>query len=128
MDQAARRIACLLWSALAVAALSVSACSSPASCGSPLLPATVTVPLPDLTAIVSVFTDPPCIASNDDSGHVMVTSQLPGTCQVLARLTNGDIYTFSVEFRRASGGSCPDVIGPVDASVPALYDAGAGGD
>jgi len=125
--------------AVAVAALSLAlslpACSStPAVCPCHgMFSAYVAIPPPDAdatpAAIVTVSTDPPCVAADDGTGHVTVSRPLAGRCDVLVRLSNNDIYTFSVEFQAVgqAGACCSNLPFPVDASVPVLFDAGTGG-
>jgi hypothetical protein len=132
MIDGVRRMASFVVGAFAVATLSLSGCyQMPAACPCTGLPAAhVAIPMPDaaLAVIVSVATDPPCVAEDDGTFHVSVSRQLPGRCDVLVRLSNNDIFTFSVEFQAAGqGGCCPDFPYPADASSPVLYDAGAGG-
>jgi hypothetical protein len=118
--------------ALVVAALFVAvacSCGPTIQCPCPAAGHTV-VTLPATapsSAIMNVSTDAPCTATDAGSDRVAVLRQSAGTCQVRVQLESGDRYDFSVQFGAVGGGCCEGLIGPVDASVPQLVDAGAGG-
>jgi hypothetical protein len=72
-----------------------------------------------------VSTDPrSCGAYVGGTANVVVSSSIEGTCRVQLLLSNGDTYQFTVEFRVTHTGRCGNVNMVVDASVPALVDAG----
>jgi hypothetical protein len=120
----------LALAAFALAAPAAGACSSaPAICNCPAgLYGMATVPATASNAIGTVSTDAPCSASIFDSDQVIVTRNSSGTCQVRVQLANGDTYALSFQFQSVNpNGCCANITRPIDASVPQLVDAGAGG-
>ena len=111
--------------ALTFASLCISACDPSPVCPCPFGGAIVAVPATQSIPLESVTTDPPCSASGVSSDQIFVMRQNTGTCQVRAQLTNGETYTFSVQFRASGSGCCGHVAFAVDSSVPELVDAGA---
>jgi hypothetical protein len=109
--------------AVAVATLFLSACGSPMICGDPCGDS-VAVPIAQSAPIATVSTDAPCDAFSTGGNMVYVSRQGSGTCQVRVSLTNGDTYAFSMQFRASGSGCCGSTAFLVDASVPALVDAG----
>jgi len=115
---------------LTTASLAGVGCSPTLPCECPAFPGvtTVTLPAAQSSAIASVSVDPPCTASGDGAGNVVVNSPGTGTCSVVVQLMDNTRYAFSVEFRRMrfSGGNCScEETNAVDASVPTLLDASA---
>ena len=108
------------WLAVAVAALLLSACGSPQVCACPAGVGSVTVSEPP----TSVSTDAPCDAFSTGGSMVYVSRQGSGTCEVRVLLTNGETYAYSLQFRASGSGCCGSTAFLVDASVPALVDAG----
>ena len=117
--------------ALAIAALPLAACwpTTPPICNcSTVAPAIVTVPAPQTTPpvlILSAWTDPPCSAEHDHVSKVSVTTVDATACDVGVLLSNGDQYSFSVEFEEVESACCPGLIGVVRTSTPELFDGGA---
>lgn len=108
------------WLAVAVAALSLSACGSPMVCPCPSGGGSVTVSEPP----ASVSTDAPCDAFSTGGSMVYVSRESPGPCELRVLLTNGETYAYSLQFRASGSGCCGSTAFLVDASAPALVDAG----
>ena len=121
-----------LMPALVAAALSVAACgpSMPSACVCTSTgDATVTVPATPSTdppvLILSAWTNFPCSAEHDYVGKVVVSSVGAATCQVGVILSNGDQYSFSVEFEEVKAGCCLGRNRVVQTTPPELFDGGA---
>jgi hypothetical protein len=110
--------------AVAVASLSLSGCESPQVCACPAGVGSVVVPAAQSASIASVSTDAPCDAFSTGGSMVYASRQGSGTCELRVSLTNGETYAYSLQFRASGTGCCGSTAFLVDASVPALVDAG----
>ena len=124
------RVVRFLIPALAFASLFVAACGSPTICNCPNNTgiATVSVPTPVTTPpvlIINAWTDPPCSATHDNVSKVTVTSMSVVTCQVGVLLSNGEQYSFTVEFEKVDVGCCPGLIRVARTTTPEPFDGGA---
>jgi hypothetical protein len=106
--------------------LAGSSCNCPNGGGVTQVP----VPAAQSSPIADVSVNAPCTASAIDDVTVDVSTASAGGCQVLVQLTNGDTYTFSVQFvAETIHGACDcGVLRPTGGTpVPTLTDAGIGG-
>jgi hypothetical protein len=117
--------------AVAVTSLSVSGCVG-GSCNCPNSGGytMVTIPAAQSSPIIVASTNGPCTISGVGNDTVSVSASGPGGCQVLAQLTNGDRYTFSVQFvAETIHGACDCGVLHVAGGTPVqtLTDAGFNG-
>ena len=106
--------------------LAGSSCNCPSGGGF----AQVAVPAAQSSPIASVSVNGPCTASAIDGVTVDVSTASAGGCQVLATLTNGDTYAFSVQFvAETIHGACDCGVLRLTGGtpLPTLTDAGIGG-
>jgi len=111
---------------LALVAALVGCDSSPIICPCPSGGGVVTVPATPDATIDSVATEAPCSAQVADPSHVLVWRENSGTCPFSIRLTNGDAYAISVEFK-SGGGCCSHTVFAVGQTTLTLVDGGTGG-
>lgn len=114
------------------AALFLPGCGGAYGCklhcgGDPLF---VKLPITDSDALTAT-TSPTCTAQRAREGNnelgVLVSAKNAGTCLVLVEVSNGDSYTFSIDFQTRDCACGGTVINAVDASAPQLISTGDGG-